>query len=363
MVFAKKLMFDKELIDESIKNFLSNNKIESSYEYVNKNYEYLLEYVSAEGKRLRPALVIEAYKALHAEDDGVDSRVVDASIAIELLHNATLVYDDIMDEDMSRRGAPGINQRILDDQESRNQEQFYDGKIFNRNSSRAIVSYGILDGTWALVLSSKALHDSKLELKKISRAQELLNDACIEAIRGQIMDIDFENKKNISEEEYLEMITLKTAKLFSAAVQIGAVLADATEHQCKKFAEYGTNIGIAFQLQDDILDVMKESQKGHEYGSDIKKGKRTLLIIKTLELCDLSDKKILESILGKDEISEQEIDIAVEMIMKYGAFDYCRNQAKDKLNKAQHALSQLKLDPDKLLFFEGLAEYALNRIK
>lgn len=219
-------------------------------------YEPISYTLSLSGKRIRPLLTLLGFSLFNDENNNA----VDAAIAIEVFHNFTLLHDDIMDKAPLRRGKPtvwkkwGINTATLS------------GDVMQ------VMAYDLLSGYDPLIL------------KKIL---PVFNKAAIKVCEGQQLDMNFERIEDVSIPDYLNMIELKTAVLLGGALQLGAIIAGAEEDDAQYLFEFGKNTGIAFQLQDDILDVFGETAKfGKQVGGDIVSNKKTFLLLKAFELAD-----------------------------------------------------------------------------
>jgi geranylgeranyl diphosphate synthase, type II len=222
------------------------------------NLYYPIDYImQLGGKRLRPALLLMSYN-LFATDI---TRALPAAYCIELFHNFTLVHDDIMDAAPLRRGKPTVHTK------------------WNLNT-------GILSGDAMLILCYDYLLAAKAG-RKLSEIIAIFNRTAVEVCEGQQHDMDFEQRTDVTIEEYIAMIALKTSVLLAAALQIGALLGGASKKNAAHLYEFGKNIGIAFQLQDDILDAFGDPVLvGKKTGGDIVQNKKTYLVIKALELAD-----------------------------------------------------------------------------
>jgi geranylgeranyl diphosphate synthase, type II len=226
-----------------------------------KLYEPIQYTLSLGGKRLRPMLCL-----MGCELYGGDCKTaIPAAIAIEIFHNFTLVHDDIMDNSPIRRGQPTVF------------------KKWNTNIA-------ILSGD---VMFAKAYeYVATLETDNLKQILQIFTDTAIKVCEGQQYDMDYEAYPNVSIDDYLNMITLKTAVLVGASLKIGALLAGATDQEADDLYDFGLNMGIVFQLQDDLLDVFSDESKfGKKTGSDIRSGKKTYLFLKTLELLSPGDRE------------------------------------------------------------------------
>lgn len=345
MNFKETIEKYKEIINERLKKLLESKEVKE--QVIREIYNYTKDHVLSGGKRLRAIALIMAYKAVGGKDEEL---AYGASLSIELLHNSSLVHDDIMDEDETRRNQPTVYKKIKDNFLKDNKEIKYNGNLFDRLSSRVAVSNAVIAGNILYALGSHCLNDKD--------ALKIYNEAFIVINEGQLLDLASETK-DIPEQEYLEIAEKKTAYLFKAAIEIGARLGEATEKQINALNKYAINVAIAFQLHDDIMDISEEMQKGHEIGSDIKKGKRTLLVIKALELSN--GKNELLEILKKEEKSEQDVKRAIEIINKSGALNYVKDIIQKRLTEAKKELEKAELTKEGFEFFSELAGFMVER--
>jgi len=281
-----------------------------------------------------------------------------SSLSVELFHNSTLIHDDIMDEDELRRKNPTVYKRLKDWFNDNYKGLEYGGNLFNSVSSRFAVSNSIICGNLLYSAGVKCL----LQTKHIKKTLSIYEETFRTVNDGQVLDMGYSYKKKNSEKEYFDMIVKKTAKLFVASVEIGAVLGDASKEQLKCLSEYALKVATAFQIRDDILDISQNMNKGHDIGSDIKKGKNTLLIIKALELSDDKQKKIIKSKLGKENASSDEVMEIVEIIKEVGALKYAEDLSRKKSEEGKGALTKCDLNKEAVEFFNGLADYMVNRV-
>jgi geranylgeranyl diphosphate synthase type II len=229
--------------------------------------EYIL---SIGGKRIRPAMVLMACSLF---TDQV-ARVAKCAIAVEVFHNFTLLHDDIMDNSTLRRNKPTVHEK------------------WNRNVA-------ILSGDLMSILSYKLLGECPPEYLKDVLA--LFTDTAMKVCEGQQFDMNFETRNDISVDDYIKMITLKTSVLIAASLKLGSILGGAASADSDLMYEFGKNIGIAFQLRDDILDVYGDTNKfGKEIGADIVANKKTYLLLKALEMADEQSRKKLYALISPD---------------------------------------------------------------
>lgn len=257
-------------------------------------------YPQAGGKKLRPFLTMVSAGAFGVDED----LALAPGLSLELIHNFTLIHDDIMDKDEVRRGQETLHLK--------------EGEPTAINAG---------DGLFAL--SFKILTESKIDDNKTRRLVDEISDAVIKLAEGQEEDIRFEKTYDISEEEFLKMIEKKTSYLFQAAARCGAVVGGADEEDIERMGEYARKMGIAFQLQDDYLDLVGEEESiGKPVGSDIRAGKRTLMIIKALDRLEKNESDRLIEILDSESNTREEVTEAIGLVREVDALSYCKSLAQ-----------------------------------
>lgn len=244
------------LVDKAIKDInYPDGELASLYEPI----QYAM---SAGGKRLRPGLMLMSCEAF----GGDASAAMDAACGIEMFHNFTLLHDDVMDNSDTRRGRPSVHTK------------------WNTNSA-------ILSGDTMLTLATRLI--SKVPDNRLRLILDIFNNMAIRVYEGQAMDMDFEKRDDITKEDYIRMIMDKTGALIGAAAQIGALIGGASEKEAQEMYEYGMMLGIAFQIQDDWLDVYGDASTfGKPIGGDINNNKKTYLLLSAME-CDPAQRKAL----------------------------------------------------------------------
>ncbi len=352
MDFEKTLKKYKDIIDSGI-GTLFDERIFNSRDFIKASYSYLKDFVLRGGKRLRPVLTIMAYKAVCDQDE---KKVFLPAIGIELFHNSSLIHDDIMDEDSERRGVLSVH-KYFDSLFLKDfGEKEYEGRIFRKMSERFGVSLAILQGDILYALTEDCFIHSPFDAAKIREALDVVHQTYRQICEGQMLDILSELKRDLTENDYLRTIEAKTAHLFRAAIQVGAIFGSATARSLNALSRYAMSVGTAFQMQDDLIDI-RPGLKGHIFGSDIRRGKCTLLMIKAFETATPEQKQILFRALGNDKADRGTIEAAVEVLYATGAVDYVKRLAGQKLRKGQSCLKNAGLSEKAGAFFNGLVDF------
>ena len=267
------------------------------------------------GKRLRPYMVIRSCQIL----GGKSSTAMIAASAVEMVHNFTLVHDDIMDNDEMRHGVPTVHKKFG-------------------------MPIAILAGD---VLFSKAfqiISESKLSPKATTHLISRLAKACVDVCEGQLLDIKMADEKRIpTEKEYITMIGKKTAALFDVSCATGAISATNKPKDISNLSTFGRNLGIAFQITDDLIGVMGDSKVTKKpVGNDLREGKKSLPILMAIKLAKGNEKKIILKAFGNSKISKKDLNMAVEVIRSLGIEEKVRNQALKYAEKSEKSLTKYK---------------------
>ncbi len=282
--------------------------------------------VDAGGKRLRPSMLLIA-----AEATGGDPlALVSAAVSIELIHNFTLIHDDIMDNADIRRGRPSVH------------------KIWGDSGA-------ILAGDTLYSKAFQILGSTPAEPRLILLSMNILSKTCTAICEGQWLDLEFENRSRVSEDEYLEMIEKKTGVLYGASACMGATLSGASAKEVTGLDEFGKLTGMGFQIHDDVLDLTApEKVLGKRRGGDLVEGKKTLIMIHAL------GQGVEVNVFGKKDATPQEIEKALYVLEEAGSIDYARTRAADLVNRGKRALDALSDSPAKMLLLD-LADYMIRR--
>jgi geranylgeranyl diphosphate synthase type II len=266
-------MLDVKTFQEIVSSEIANLKFENEPLELYEPVRYAME---SGGKRIRPVLVLAAC-SLFTDDI---KAAIPAASAFEVFHNFTLLHDDIMDNSPIRRNRPTVH------------------KKWDANTA-------ILSGDAMMIHAYKLLAKSNVQL--LPSLLQLFNQTAAEVCEGQQYDMNFEARESVSEDEYLKMIKLKTSVLIAACLKAGAIAGEADERNADALYNFGLNIGLAFQLQDDLLDVYADTNEfGKQRGNDIITGKKTFLLIKALESASKDTKEELNATLISKNISDDE---------------------------------------------------------
>jgi len=313
-----------ELIAEDMQfvNQLILKRLESDVVLINQIGHYI---INSGGKRLRPMLVLIAARALGYQDQ----QHVDLAAIIEFIHTATLLHDDVVDESDMRRSNETAN------------------AVWGNAAS-------VLVGDF---LYSRAF-EMMVDVNKM-RIMEILSRATNRIAEGEVLQLLNCNDPDVSEEKYCEVILRKTAVLFEAGTQLGAILNNADEETEKQMAKYGLHLGIAFQMIDDALDYGSSDQDiGKNIGDDLAEGKPTLPLIRAMHQCSGEENKVLRSVI--EEGGEGRIDKVMKIIQTTDAIEYTFSQAAVQADKAIEAIKDIP-DNDYKKALITLANYAVKR--
>jgi len=345
MIFEKTIAKQKKKIDHKLKHFLEKRirRMDNISPVARELMNHITEFNLRGGKRIRPMLVIEGYRAC-----GGKSRAIwDAAIAVELMESYLLIHDDIMDQDELRRGYLTMH-------------KVYEAKCkrkFAAEPGRFGESMALISGDILAVLGTEAILESDFPVKRKISAVDRFNKAVINTCIGQAMDIRQSCGPATDIEQIKKMYKLKTAiYTLEAPLHIGALLAGASKKQLRALTNYAIPLGQAYQLQDDILGLFGTREKiGKPIGSDLREGKKTLLLLETLKRASPAGKKKILSSLGSD-ISSKDVTAVKKIIKDTGALGFIREQAGAYATDAKRGISELGST-----FLVELADYVVKR--
>ncbi len=280
------------------------------------------------GKRIRPALMLMAYNLYCEEVDNI----MPSAIGLETYHNFTLLHDDLMDRADVRRGQPTVHKKWGD-------------------------NTAILSGDAMLILAYKEM--CKTRSPFLTQALDTFTEATLGVCEGQQYDMEFEKRNDVREEEYMEMIRLKTSLLLACALKIGAQLAGATDEDATNLYNFGEKMGLAFQLQDDLLDVYGDPAVfGKKIGGDILCNKKTFMLINALNMCNEEQKARLTSWIEATEyIPEEKITAVTQIYNEVGIKTFCEKKIESLFAESLASLENVKVSEEKK---EPLKAFAFN---
>jgi geranylgeranyl diphosphate synthase, type II len=295
-------------------------------------YEPVRYILSLGGKRIRPALVILACDLFAG---AVEPALIPA-MAIELFHNFTLMHDDIMDRSELRRGSPAVHVK------------------FNENIA-------ILSGDVMSILASRLINQAPGVVLNV--VHDIYTRTAMQVCEGQQMDMNFEQVLSVSEQEYLSMIELKTAVLIAASLKIGAILGGASQRDAEDLYEYGRNLGIAFQLQDDLLDTYGDPEvTGKNKGTDIVDNKKTLLVIQALNTASPAQRKELTGWLEAKEFDPgKKIEAVTAIFDALHVKDVTQKKIQGYYKQALASLENLNKPEEMKSELYNFATFLMNR--
>ncbi|MBI2207950.1 polyprenyl synthetase family protein [Candidatus Woesearchaeota archaeon] len=358
MEFEQILEKYRSTVDKEINRFFERKIEEAEDRFLKTSYKYLKGFVLRPGKRIRPIAAIMAYKAIK---EGNEEQIYPVSISPELFHASSLIHDDIMDEDMLRRNKKTMH-RLFEDYFKKNfRDKMYNGSIFDSYSKRFSVSMGIIQGNMLYSLSFSSILDSKLDEKMKSLSLGILNKGYCKTNEGQIFDLTMAANEKADEKGYTDMAMGKTASPLSAAILFGATLNNATPFQIEQLEKYSLLVGLAFQIQDDIIDISEGMKKGRGIGSDLKRGNKTLIVMKALQEGNEKQRKLILNVVGNDKATNSEVIGAIKTIEETNSLKYASDYANNRVNEAKKYLKKAKLTREGCEFFSNFADYVVRR--
>ncbi len=289
-------------------------------------YEASRHLVDSGGKRLRPSMLLLAAEAAGGEA----LALAPAAVSIELVHNFTLIHDDIMDNADVRRGRPAVH------------------KIWGQSGA-------ILAGDTLYSKAFQVLGMTAASPERILGAMNMLSRTCTAICEGQWLDMEFESKDRVTENEYMEMIEKKTGVLYGASAGMGGLLAGAPPEVVRALDEFGRLTGMGFQLQDDVIDLLTpEEVSGKRQGGDLIEGKKTLIMIHAFA------NDVVVPVFSKKDASAEEIFRSISILEGSGSIEYARSRAEEMVVQGKRALDVLPPSPAKETLLE-LADYMIRR--
>jgi geranylgeranyl diphosphate synthase type II len=288
--------------------------------------------LSLGGKRIRPVLMLMACELF----GGDINQAIKPAIGLEMFHNFTLLHDDVMDKSDLRRGKPTVH------------------KMWDEN-------HAILSGDAMQIIATQLM--TQVTPRFMPAVLETFLKTALEICEGQQFDMEFESRKDVTTEEYINMIRLKTAVLLGCALKIGAIIAGAPIAQANSLYHFGENLGLAFQLQDDYLDIYGDPIIfGKNIGGDITNDKKTFMLIEAMRLAEGKDADILKKYIGSNDADPREkIDAVVNVYNNLGINNLCKEKAETFYNAALDCMNEILVPEDRKLPLLALAKSLMNR--
>ena len=322
-------MYNWEQIRDEVNRFIESIKFEREPLELYKPIRYTIE---QSGKRVRPVLCLMAYN-LYKEEI---TEALYPAVAMETYHNYTLIHDDVMDRADIRRGKPTVCAKWGD-------------------------TAAILSGDTMLLLAYEFIAHAAPE--KLPAMLALFTETAKEVSDGQQYDLDFENRSDVTEAEYMEMIRLKTSVLIAASLKMGGLVAGASESDLQNLYAYGETMGLAFQLQDDMLDVYGDAALfGKKIGGDIRCNKKTFLLIKAMETASPEQRAQMNAWMEDAACNpDEKVAFFTDMYNKLGIKEICENRIAELFAKCDAYIENLSVDAARKVNLKQFADSLLNR--
>lgn len=330
-----KIFFDKKIADLKDDFFIDITKS-------------LAEYTLRGGKRIRPIFMLYGYKAITGK---INHDVIKLSIFLELIQSSLLIHDDIMDQDILRRGGITIHEKYA--------------KYFKKKNSHFGESIAIVIGDIAMNFAFEIIANSIFSAEIKNKLVYLVSKYVSQVDYGQSVDIKLAHEKKYDEKDIYNVHYYKTM-IYTTMMPliIGSTLGKADKNQEKTISQYAKNTGIAFQIQDDIMGIFGDEKKlGKPIGSDLSENKKTLLTLKALEKANIKQKKVLNNLLGKDNITKQEIEEFQKIVTETGSLKYSKDLAHKYIETAIKTISQANINKKTKKELVDIATYIINRDK
>ena len=296
-------------------------------------YAPIIYSMSGGGKRLRPVLLLITTEAFGGDIE----EAMPAALAVEIFHNFTLLHDDIMDNADVRRGKPSVFAK-------------WGGNV------------ALLSGDAMLITAYK--HLARVSAEVLPRVMTIFSDMALEVCEGQQYDMDFETMEGVLVEDYMQMIERKTSALLSGSAMIGATMAGASANDIRKIYRFATELGIAFQLQDDVLDSYGDEALGKKIGGDILEGKQTFLMVQAMSRADEKEREVLRNTHRDSKLSNEEKIARVKAL--YDKLDVRRlaeQQIELRFERALSALAELSIEKSRTANLQEFARNLMGRKK
>jgi geranylgeranyl diphosphate synthase type I len=350
----KKITQFKKEINKRLKVFFKEKVRESKKVFpplVGKIISDAGEFTLREGKRIRPILFYYGYLAAKGKNK---KTALDTSISIELIHNFLLMHDDIIDRDEFRRGKPTIHYKY---------QNFY--KKTSKDFGHLGISAGILAGDvtsfFGYDILAKSEFPQPLKIKALDRLNQMLTDV----FSGEVLDVFLGIKHQLFQDEIFKILEYKTAKYtIEGPRHLGAILAGADNKVLERLSDYAIPVGVAFQIQDDILGMFGDEKKlGKPVGSDLREGKQTLLILKARKSASKKERKIIHQALGNPNLTKNQLEKVREIIIKTDSLNFVQDLAQKLTSQSKVVIEKSNFSSEVKEFLTGLADFVIKREK
>jgi len=353
MKFVKYVQEYKPKIDNAIKDIYDRKIKTVKNSFLKDYYSELSDYFLAGGKRIRPLLCIATYNAFNATKE---EKIIVPSVGTEFLHNASLVHDDIIDKDDFRRGKPAFHYRFRQ----------YHGKYALKKmvAEDFGVNMGILGGDTAFFMGLEAYLFNEFEQDVNLAAIQLYEKVFKEVCDGVLIEIDMVNKKSLTLDDYIEMVSLKTGALIEKSMIIGATYARVEKQYKSLISTYGIKLGIIFQIIDDILGTFgDEKVTGKPTDGDIREGKKTCLLIEANDKLNDEKRTRLTELIEKSDMTKQDVQEVKELFLEADVSNSCKKLVHNYYEEAKDSLLKLEkvMNPSEMEFFEDLLNFVVER--
>ena len=287
-------------------------------------------------KCLRPSLCLMACEALGGDTE----QALPIAVAVELVHNFSLIHDDIEDGDEMRHHRPAL---------------------WHAYGRQPAIFAGI--ALWSIANQTlDRAQEHGLPAERVLAARRVLNDACLEMIEGQHQDLSFEQRADVTLAEYIEMIGRKSGALLGAALHLGALVAGCDDEECERFDTFGRQLGLAFQIRDDVLGIWGEgSATGKPVGADIARKKKSLPVVHAFQQVVGPDRDMLLGAYAKAEVEEADVAEVLSILQRWNCRYFSQGLAEDYRSKAMDSLSRTAISPDDRRAFDELMSFVLER--
>jgi len=345
-----------KLVEAALREFL-DTKIDSAAKlssWHKQYYENIKEYMTRGGKRLRPILVVVGFKAIKENVD-ID-HLYRAACSVEILHNGSLLHDDLIDHDETRRGGRTFHATYRDISSERGESKTV---AFDYGMTMAI-----LGGDSLINLGAEAITAAKLDADVGMLCQHYYQFAYSNLVDGVLLEMNMITDEDSTSEMYLQMVRMKTAVLFDRSLMMGAAMARANESQLQALMEFGIKVGQAFQVQDDILGSFGDEKKtGKSTSGDIREGKKTMLVFETYDKATPERREEFDALYGKEGMSEEEVDKVRSIFRDMGSLKACQELMDHLLTTGQASLDKAEpaLNPKYKSFLIEMSNFLIQR--